>query len=316
MMRTLPPRVYFKHGKYRYRDKQGKWSTLGPTLDDVYKSYYELSKNTNFKPTLMSEICSIYRTSLLGTKSASTQRNQLRYLLQIEQQLGEVRVITIRPSDIYQFLIAFKSVTSNRILSLLSSLFSLSIKMGIIDSNPCREVVRNKETPRNVDILPETLVKFHIIFPKHLQLVSELALLTAQRVGDLLKIKLEDLTEQGIHFVASKTGKKLIVSWTDSLRLCVEQIKYLQKTNNSLYLINNTKGFPYTTGGFRTMWCKYRNKALRQGILTESFTFHDLRAAAIRDLTDEHACSILNHSSMSITKRIYQRAIKVVEATR
>jgi integrase len=38
------------------------------------------------------------------------------------------------------------------------------------------------------------------------------------------------------------------------------------------------KNQPYTESGFKSMWNKLMHKALAAGIITQRFTFHDLRA--------------------------------------
>ena len=54
--------------------------------------------------------------------------------------------------------------------------------------------------------------------PPMIKTAMELAVLTGLRRGDLLALTRENLTDDGIELVESKTDKALIIEWSDELR--------------------------------------------------------------------------------------------------
>jgi integrase len=68
---------------------------------------------------------------------------------------------------------------------------------------------------------------------------------------------------------------------------------------------------PYTDSGFKSMWSKLVAKALKAGIITRRFTFHDLRAFyASRHKKVKGTLSDL-HKNPGTTAKIYDRNTEV-----
>ena len=58
--------------------------------------------------------------------------------------------------------------------------------------------------------------------------------------------------------------------------------KYRKKTRKEQFLEDTRDGQPYikpngTTSGFDSIWQRYMCKAIKEGVVTERFTEHDLR---------------------------------------
>jgi integrase len=74
------------------------------------------------------------------------------------------------------------------------------------------------------------------------------------------------------------------------------------------FVISNRQGNGYTGDGFRNVWERAREKALKEGDLLESYRFNDLRAKSASDEADiEKASQRLGHTSRSTTERFYRR---------
>ncbi|MAH74095.1 MAG: hypothetical protein CMK29_08380 [Porticoccaceae bacterium] len=144
----------------------------------------------------------------------------------------------------------------------------------------------------------------------------------------LLRMKLSDITKDGIYFPKrKKTGKGktsfLPFIYNDEctgLKPIVDNI--IRWRSNflkvqSFYIFCSSYRKPMiaedgTTSNFDSQWQRAKQKALKNG-LTESFTEHDLRAKTASDLENlEHAAQLLQHTSSSTTQRIYRRKPDVV----
>ena len=93
----------------------------------------------------------------------------------------------------------------------------------------------------------------------------DLALLTGQRRGDLLTLKREQLTGEGIVFIQSKTGAGVLVEWADELRKITDRAKALKPQVPGEYLLRKRNGRPYTLWGFSAIWQRLMEKATRLG---------------------------------------------------
>jgi integrase len=79
-----------------------------------------------------------------------------------------------------------------------------------------------------------------------------------------------------------------------------------------MQLFCTRRGQPYTVDGFNSIWQRKMKKALEQGILTERFTDHDIRAKTGSDTNEAHAVELLAHDDAKTTKRHYRRKTPVV----
>ena len=53
-----------------------------------------------------------------------------------------------------------------------------------------------------------------------------------------------------------------------------------------MYLLFGGRGHSYTSSGFQTAWYRLMDTAVEEGVITERFIFHDLRAKAGSDSED------------------------------
>jgi integrase len=60
--------------------------------------------------------------------------------------------------------------------------------------------------------------------------LGHLAVLTGLRPGDLLSLTRANQTDDGIEILTSKTGKRLLIEWSDALRSAVSRAESLPMT--------------------------------------------------------------------------------------
>jgi integrase len=145
----------------------------------------------------------------------------------------------------------------------------------------------------------------------------DLAVLTGLRPADLLGFQRSNLTDEGVYIIAGKTGKRLIIEWSDELRKAVKKARALPPHIRQP-LISNRRGKPYTVDGFNSIWYRRMQKAVadKKNPLTESFQFRDLRAKSASDDTAESATARLGHSDPKLTENIYRRKPAIVRPLR
>lgn len=140
-----------------------------------------------------------------------------------------------------------------------------------------------------------------------LQDAMDLALLTGQRPGDILKARRQDIVDGVLWFVQEKTGAKVGVRVEAALQRVVARILARERPVPSMYLI-----------------CDRRGQRLRYGPLHERFLkalgdadwqFRDIRAKAATDSPDlKRAQQLLGHVTEATTASVYRRSSSNVVA--
>lgn len=112
----------------------------------------------------------------------------------------------------------------------------------------------------------------------------DMAYLTGQAIGDLLRLEWRQLGAAGIHFARGKVEKttkaKVTIEWTPKLQDVVRRLKELRKDRRAFgsRVFVRQDGQPYTYWGASSAWQRARERA---GVL--DCTFHDLKAKALTD---------------------------------
>ena len=142
-----------------------------------------------------------------------------------------------------------------------------------------------------------------------MRVAIELAVCMGPRRGDLLALRRENLTGEGILFTQSKTGRVQLIEWSDELRSIVARAKALKPQVPGDYLLRTRSGYPYTASGFSAIWQRLMAKHVAAG--GQRFRFHDLRSvSADGAATIEEARDRLGHASSETTQRFYRRGVQ------
>jgi len=267
------------------------------------------------------EILDRYERDCLDELAPRTARDYRRHLGHLRRRFGRLDATALEPRTFAEFLNEVKRGRIQRVrqLAVLSAALTIAVRRWFwLKTNVLRDVERPKSKPRDRLILDEEFAACKALAPFRVQLAMQLALLTGQRQGDIIRFKWADLREEIVegrkatflHVYQSKTSKRLAIEVTPELEVVLDQCWQLKGGGQfgSEYVLPTRTKQPYTSCGFRATWQRAIKKYIRSG--GENFHFHDIRAlAATKCKTLEEAQQLLGHSNSSMTKRIYRRGI-------
>jgi integrase len=259
----------------------------------------------------MSDLFDRYVAEVIPHKAVRTQRDN-RYEMQfLRVALRSMIPSEFRPRDGYAYYNERKKKSLRRALAemaLLSHVFTKAIEWGVIEENPCREIRKERPKPRRRYVSEAEYASAYKVMTPMAQCAMDLAVLTGLRPGDLLALTRANLNEDGIEVATSKTGKRLLIEWSEALRSVVKRA-LAQAPQVRQPIICNKQGKAYTVDGFNTIFYRAMCKAVEdeKSGLTERFQFRDLRAKSASDDTAEAASKRLGHADVKITERVYRR---------
>jgi integrase len=307
----LPQRVYFNHGAYYYAPPVGGHIHLGRDFGLAMAKWAEIVARPARMATL-GEVMDRYMLEVAPSKSPRTYQDNIKEMAKLRAVFGHMRPDEVTAPDIYAYMDARGApVRANREKALLSHVYSFAIRWGVVKDNPCRNVKRNTERPRDRYVEDAELEAFKSVAGDFLRNYIDFKYLTGMRKGDILKLRLDALTDEGIAVTQGKTGAKLIYLWDAELRTVVDRIKAMRRRIRGLHLFCTRSGQPYSASGFDSIWQRAMQKAADKGkgVLKERFTEHDIRA---KTATDDplNAQQRLGHKNRTMTDR-YVKVRKV-----
>lgn len=315
----LPKYVTVIHGSYWYRppkDLGQKSVRIGPVGQEhlVWKFMLDKQEPVGELMTL-SDCFDRYLQEVLPSLAPRTQMDYRRHIAKLRATFGHMRPDELMPKDIGRFLDRLKGkIQANRQVAVLSAIYSKMVgRWFCADKNPCLHVERNPSKKRTRYVSNEEYDAVYVLAKPRVQIMMDLALRTYQRQGDLLSLKWEQVTPEGVVFCQSKTGKKLRVKRGPKLDAALKRAEKLLPHLPREYVVKTRKGSRYTSEGFRACWQRLMRKAMKSGALKERFTFHDLRAKAISDTKSlQQAFEGAGHTNMAMTRGTYDRNVRDV----
>jgi len=311
----LPP--YVLADKYGYRLKPylgrvngkikwGKTITIAPPntpMSEVWKAYEEVTgggkQNLYW---LTSEYMSSDKFKSLSDKSQKDYRKALQKLLSEpvgNVTFGSVALHLIDKRSIRSYLDAYPSpIAANRQIAVLKAAWNWAIQRYQIPENPAIGVSLNREAPRVRYVSQDEILWVQRNAPPPISQMCELAYLLRARLGEVLALRVEDVSESHVRLIRSKGSEGELTIISDRLRAALEPVR------GGEYICHQ-----YTEHGFRSAWARLKKKMIADGL--EPFSFHDIKAAGISDHQTNHS----GHRSPAMRKT-YVRKLQEVPATR
>ena len=306
--RNLPPCVYLKHGAYWYVHG-GKWQRLADTLPEALARYAIVAAPRDGG---MVDLIERAHPQIIRRVKPATAAQYDFCRKVVSEMLAEFQPAQVRSKDIaaIKSCYADRPNMGNRILSYLRLVFSCALEWGEVENNPVIGIKRHAEHKRRRYLSDSELAAIRQCSPDHLRAIVDVAYLTGQRIGDVLAIKLSEVSVAGIYFEQQKTGSRLLISMTPDLQDAIQTARNMPERVHSLFLLTQRKGGkPYTYGGVKKSW----NVACAKAGIKDA-TLHDLRAKSLTDAKKQglDAVALGGHSDPRMTDRyIRQRETTV-----
>lgn len=310
---------------YRYHPIGGKPINLGHNKTEAIRQVLDLNGKSSDKGTV-TQLWRIYSTSADYLSLAEiTQKQYAEYWMRLEKVWGRGIVSVIKPADVSRYLRVHRQNAlklANREVSLLSNLFNVAVERGDIDRNPCKEVRRNKETPRDrlVDAAEfDPFVAWALQRgPSAVVLISmaQFAALAGSRRIEFRTLHWPQVDDEIVRMQRAKqrgnSTKRELVSIGDALRVVLDRMRNLPGYNSMGAVFRAPKtGNPYSESGFKTMWGRLMDSALLEKIVLKRFTFHDLRAHYTTYYKRQFNALPELHADPGTTARVYERSREV-----
>lgn len=262
----------------------------------------------------VAQILDRFQRDYVPQLSERTQRDYGRHVRDLKGWFGHLLANDLKARDFRDFMnVTRGKIQRNKQLAVLSCAFSEAVgRWYWAERNPVRDVKRHPSRPRDREVTTDEYEDFKATVPLRMKLAMELSVMTGQRQGDILALKWTqiDRVRGKISFRQAKTGKRLGVRITAALDALLERCAGLRPEGE--YVIRRRDGDRYTSDGFRAIWQRYQRRWKKAG--HERFTYHDLRArAAALCGSVEAAMLLLGHQNISMTRRVYDRAERIVD---
>lgn len=302
--------MMLRHGAY-YFVRGNKWLRLSNEYGAALMKYAELVGAPATVETVKDAVWHYieHRSGKLAPATMAAYRYSATNLC---GRLGPIALADVTPAMVYAYLSNGGNVQANRDKALLSAAFTHARNLGAFTGvDPTKGLQhRNPETARQRYVTDgELAIILNAAGPK-LRCIIRFAYLTGMRQGDVLRVRLADLDDEGIHFTAGKTKGRQVVVWSDELREVVADANALWTRSSREYLFESRpKGKharrgpgPYTTSGLRALWRTVRAKAKVPDV-----RLHDLRRKAGSDVeTQGDAQRLLGHADGKVTMKHYR----------
>lgn len=277
--RHLPACVYHKHGAFWYVKKR-KWERLADNLPEALQAYALLASPT--PGTGMADLIDKALAHMAKDLSENTLKQYRLAAKRLKQILVEFSPEQVRPKHVAAIKaeLADTPNMANRILSFLRSVFQFAVEWQIVESNPCIGIKRHRETARDRYITDAEFAAIRAQAVDWLIPIIDMCYLTAQRINDVLTIRLSDISADGISFRQQKTGNKLLVRMTPDIEQTIAAAKATKAKSRvaSIYLFSARAG---KAREYRTVRDKWDEACAAAGVADAHL--HDLRAKGMTD---------------------------------
>lgn len=327
----LPPNLYSRNGYYSYRDpRTGKEYGLG--RDKRYAVTQAIDANmtmvsspiTGLVDRMNSKVvvtvgawCERYIEVLerrnLSTGSLTEYKSRISA---IRAALSSVVLGDVTTKDVAEFLEGYvaagKTARAKLLRSTLMDMFREAIAEGIVLNNPVDATRNSRIAVKRSRLSAE---EFNAILDATegcqpwVSLSMKLALVTAQRVSDVVKMRWDDIRDDRIRVEQKKTGMKLAIPFSVTvggyfLSSVLDECRELYRQYPTV--IATRTGTELDVKTVSRAFTKARNET---GIIWEGDppSFHEIRSLAARmyksEKGEKYAQSILGHKSAEMTER-------------
>lgn len=318
----MPRRVYLRHGAFYFVTLAGKWIKLARQSDGLPAMYRALAALTEREATSdrMPAVITRWLDSKRPEWADKTATDQERIADEMAQAFAEFKPADVTTPVCAEYLRRYAATprTHNLHRTMLRQVLAFAALEGLregfnpIDNVPQKALKGRKRVVTDAEIA--AVKKGALQAARNGQALVQmidLALLTGQRIGDLIGMRWQDVTDEGLLVQQGKTGERLLIGWTPALRAAIAACGHGDKIG---HVLKTQSGNGYRYAGIRSAWDR---ACARAGV--EDLHIHDLRGrAGVDALGDDEdirsAQRLLGHKGERMTRHYvdgkYARKVK------
>jgi hypothetical protein len=298
-------RVFPRHGAWHYdlgRDESGvRRSKLLARFDEGEAALYAaLARIISPKATTIADMLLAFRTSFeFRELSVRTRFDYGKYIDgALIPTFGHMAPHELTTSECAQWLRMEKlrgaGSQANKKMACLSSAYQFALGTGLVESNPCRGIRRNKTRARDRYVRHDEFLLYFDAAPDCLQDLMAGIYLMVLRPAEARELRTSSITPKGVHIEQSKTGKLKVIEWSPALQWVLT--RSTSRTPSSPFVFTNSRGEKWTETAMHSALATVR-ETLPEG--SPRWTFHDLRAKGESDHRDG------GHGLLALYKRAH-----------
>ena len=144
----------------------------------------------------------------------------------------------------------------------------------------------------------------------------DMAYLTGQRIGDVMKIKYADIADEALYVKQDKTKTRRLIQMTADLDAAIKATRSIHQSVKGLTLFHKRDGSPLAYTTIYGHWRRACKLAGVDAVGKGGAHFHDIRANSATDADDAGMDSrtLLGHTTESSHQR-YLRSKKIKQAS-
>lgn len=303
----LPLRMYWKNGAYWFVSRDNKWNRLSADYAEALRVY------AGFHDTMDRDRIDVligrYEREILPKRAKDTAKSRKQEFKNIRKVFGEMPPKELAAADAWNYFQERGGTQQARHeVRALSAVMGWAVKWGAVSVNPLLNIGFPTFKPRKRYVSDAEFVAVRDIAPPMVRYAMNIALITAMRQRDILSLERRQITDAAITVTASKTDKQQLFPMSADLKESIDSALKAPPPQVRRHVIVNRKGKPYTRDGFQSQWQRVQIKAHKKGLISERYTFHDIRAKSLSDAkTLEEARVRANHSDSRVTQSVYRR---------
>lgn len=310
----LPCRVYLRHGRYFYVTPGGKWIPLTREKEGLPAMLRALARilDAEVQGEMMPSVVTRWLADKQDDWAEKQQADQERIAGKMAKAMAEFRPAEVTTPIAAAYLNRYKDTprTYNLHRTMLHSVLAAAAIEGLREGhNPVDNIAR-KQTKRRIRIVTDDEVKAMKAAAlqqsrngEALVQMIDLAMLTGQRISDVIKLRWQDVDDQlGIYVIQKKSqGRvRLLIEWSPELRAAVDACA--EGRDKIGHLLKTQSGTGYRYAGIRSAWDR---ACVRAGI--DDLNIHDLRGrAGVDAMGDDEdiraAQKLLGHTTEAMTR--------------
>ena len=284
-----------------------------PNTPEGLADYMQAIADRQVTPTgTLLSVINLYQQSTKFT--ALSERSKSDYIEKIkviEREFGDLPIEALKARKTHGVIVEWRdrlaAGTSGRqadyCVTVLNTILNWALKdrPDLIETNPAAGIERLYEADR-VDRVWKVSDEeaFRAAAYPELRLAFDLAIWTAQRQGDLLKLSWSSYDGRDIRLRQSKSALRVCIPLPESLRAELDATP-----KRGTIILTNVRGVPWSADGFRSSWRKICQNARIKGL-----TFHDLRGTAVTryavaGCTQAEIMAITGHGRRGTLERYY-----------